>query len=285
MSMSNVFPVSVHGGHSGQFCGHAKDTLEAIVLAYIGQGYPWVGITEHMPPVSDVFVYPEERNEGLDAGALKERFSDYMATCRRLQARYADDIRIYVGFETEWTSGSPALASDLIATFSPDYVVGSVHHVKDIPFDYSRPCYEEAADRCGGMEGLYTTYFDQQYQMIQQLTPRVVGHLDIIRIYDPDYRSRLVKPAVWERIVRNLRLVKQLGLILDFNLRPLSRGEKEPYLSAPILKKAAQLGIDIVPGDDSHGVADIGAHMQRAIGMLRAAGLGTDWREPVDNPL
>jgi histidinol-phosphatase (PHP family) len=65
-----------------------------------------------------------------------------------------------------------------------------------------------------------------------------VGHLDIIRIYDPDYRSRLVKPAVWERIVRNLRLVKQLGLILDFNLRPLSRGEEEPYLSAPILKKA-----------------------------------------------
>jgi histidinol-phosphatase (PHP family) len=135
------------------------------------------------------------------------------------------------------------------------------------------------------MEGLYTTYFDQQYQMIQQLTPRVVGHLDIIRIYDPDYRSRLVKPAVWERIVRNLRLVKQLGLILDFNLRPLSRGEEEPYLSAPILKKASELGIDIVPGDDSHGVADIGAHMKHAIEMLRAAGLGTDWRKPTDNPL
>ncbi len=282
--MSKVYPVSVHGGHSGQFCGHAQDTLEAIVLAYIRQRYPWVGITEHMPPVSDAFVYPEEKNAGLDAGTLKERFTDYMTTCRRLQARYADDIRIYVGFETEWTSGSLDLANDLIATFSPDFVVGSVHHVKDIPFDYSKPCYEEATDRCGGMEGLYTTYFDQQYQMIQQLTPRVVGHLDIIRIYDPDYRCRLVKPAVWERIVRNLRLVKQLGLILDFNLRPLSRGEEEPYLSAPILKKAGQLGIDIVPGDDSHGVADIGAHMQRAIGMLRAAGLGTDWREPVDNP-
>ena len=51
-------PVSVHGGHSGQFCGHAKDTLEEIVLAYIDQRYPWVGITEHMPPVSDAFVYP-----------------------------------------------------------------------------------------------------------------------------------------------------------------------------------------------------------------------------------
>ena len=50
-------PVSVHGGHSGQFCGHAKNTLEEIVLAYIDKGYPWVGITEHMPPVADAFVY------------------------------------------------------------------------------------------------------------------------------------------------------------------------------------------------------------------------------------
>ena len=112
----------------------------------------------------------------------------------------------------------------------------------------------------------------------------MVGHLDIVRIFDPDYRSRLLKPMIWEKIVRNLKLIKQLNLILDFNLRPLSRGENEPYLSAPILKKAAELGIDIVPGDDSHGVDTIGAHMQRAISMLRAAGVCTDWRKPVDEP-
>ena len=275
-------PVSVHGGHSGQFCGHAKDTLEEIVLAYIDQRYAWVGITEHMPPVSDAFVYPEEKGAGFDAGTLKERFAGYMATCRRLQAKYADDIRIYVGFETEDCSGSLDFAKALIDTFSPDYVVGSVHHVKDIPFDYSKACYAEAADRCGGLDELYAAYFDQQYEMIRAIVPRVVGHLDIVRIYDPDYRSRLLKPMIWEKILRNLELVKQLNLILDFNLRPLSRGENEPYLSAPILKKAAEMGIDIVPGDDSHGVDTIGAHMQAAITMLGAAGVCTDWRKPVD---
>jgi histidinol-phosphatase (PHP family) len=48
------------------------------------------------------------------------------------------------------------------------------------------------------------------------------------------------------------------------------------------LKKAADLGIDIVPGDDSHGVDTIGAHMHSAIAMLRTAGVCTDWRKPVD---
>jgi histidinol-phosphatase (PHP family) len=99
--MRDIHPTSIHGGHSGQFCSHASDTLEEIVLAYIDQGYPWVGITEHMPPVSDAFVYPEEQRAGLDAAALGQRFADYMAVCRRLQSSYADRIRIFVGFETD----------------------------------------------------------------------------------------------------------------------------------------------------------------------------------------
>jgi histidinol-phosphatase (PHP family) len=275
-------PVSVHGGHSGQFCSHAKNTLEEMILAYIDQRYAWVGITEHMPPVSDAFVYPEEKRAGLDASDLKRRFAGYMTTCRRLQAKYAREIRIYVGFETEAYSGSLSAANTLIDTFSPDYVVGSVHHVKDIPFDYSQGCYDEAVDSCGGLDGLYAVYFDQQYEMIRTLAPCVVGHLDIVRIYDPCYRSRLLKPAVWQKIVRNLKLVKQLNLILDFNLRPLSRGETEPYLSAPILKKAAEMGIDIVPGDDSHGVDTIGAHMQNAFTILHAVGVPTEWRKPAE---
>ena len=274
-------PVSIHGGHSGQFCSHAKNTLEEIVLAYIREGYPWVGITEHMPPVTEAFVYPEERQDGLNAKTLTERFAEYITTCRRLQARYANDIQIYVGFESETYSGSLDFTKTLINRFSPDYVVGSAHHVADIPFDYSKQHYKLAADHCGGLDGLYQAYFDQQYEMINILKPHVVGHLDIIRIYDPEYRLRLTRPAIWEKIIRNLELIKQSDLILDFNLRPLSRGESEPYLSTPILEKACAMGITVIPGDDSHGVHDIGATMQRAINILKAVGLPTAWPPPV----
>ncbi len=282
--MTDPNSVSVHGGHSGEFCSHAKNTLEEVIRAYIDHGYPWVGITEHMPPVTDAFVYPEERQAGLDVVALRQRFADYIATGRRLQTKYAKRIKIYIGFETEDCSGARDYAQKLVKRFAPDYVVGSVHHVKDIPFDTNPRSYMQAADRCGGLDSLYTAYFDQQYEMIQMLRPRVVGHMDIIRIFDPDYRQRLIKPPIWKKIVRNLELVKQLDLILDFNLRPLTRGESEPYLSTPILSKACDLGIDIVPGDDSHGVESIGASMPEAIRMLRSAGVNTDWRLPVDRP-
>ena len=45
------------------------DDGHEIVLAYINHGYLWVGITEHMPPVLDAFVYSEEQRAGLDGAS------------------------------------------------------------------------------------------------------------------------------------------------------------------------------------------------------------------------
>ena len=93
--------VSVHGGHSRAYCNHAEDDLEEILRQYIRMGFQWVGITEHMPPVSDEFRYPDEIESGLTAQALYERFERYMEECRRFQKRYASDIALYAAFETE----------------------------------------------------------------------------------------------------------------------------------------------------------------------------------------
>jgi len=44
--MTNKNLISLHGGHSGQFCSHAKDDLEDILLRYMDLGFTRVGITE-----------------------------------------------------------------------------------------------------------------------------------------------------------------------------------------------------------------------------------------------
>ena len=116
--------------------------------------------------------------------------------------------------------------------------------------------------------------------MIRFLKPSVVGHFDLIRIYDDDYPVQLKSPRVWKKILRNLALIKQLDLILDYNLRALTKGDDEPYISAPILETAGQMGIKVVPGDDSHGITDINASMDQAVKRLSEAGFSTDWPIP-----
>ena len=273
--------VSVHGGHSGEFCCHAIDSLEDIVNAYILKGFAWVGITEHMPPVSDDFMYPDERTAGWDAGRLYDRFVAYMSTSRELKARYAGELDIYVGFETELTTRALPFTRQLIEKFKPDYIVGSLHHVDDISFDFSQADYLRAVDALGGYDNLYRRYFDQQYELIDALNPAVVGHFDLIRIYDEHYKARLENPEITLKIDRNLKLIADRGLILDFNLAALSKGMDEPYISAGILKKARDMGIAVVPGDDSHSVDTVGRHMEKGIALLKGMGFSTAWKRPV----
>lgn len=279
--IGNIARVSVHGAHSGQFCAHAKDRLEQIVERYVELGFQWAGITEHMPPAQARFVYPEEKAMGMTPEVHWDRFLAYIEEARRLKRRYAGRITLYVGMETEGYTGAEAVIERALSLFHPDYLVGSIHHVADGQIDADADTYWALARRLGGIEALYERYFDRQYELISNVSPKVVGHFDLVRIFDPDYPQRWKVPAIWLRVERNLRLIRDRGLILDFNARALFKGAPEPYVSAPILSRALELGIPAVPGDDSHGVDTVGMNVDTATEILKRSGFDTRWRTPV----
>jgi len=49
-----------HHSHSGQFCAHAKGTLEEVVQEAIAQGFTTFGLSEHVPRWEAAHLYPEE---------------------------------------------------------------------------------------------------------------------------------------------------------------------------------------------------------------------------------
>ena len=279
--MSSTAYVSVHGGHSGQFCNHATDLLEDIIKTYIEKGFDWVGITEHAPAYKEALLYTDQRAAGLTPEFLLDRFGRYMEECRRLELKYRSDITIFPAMEIETYSDYDAFVPYLVDTFKPDYIVGSVHFVNDLNFDYSAELYGRAAVAAGGVDRMYENYFDLQYEMIQLLKPAVVGHFDLIRIFDPEYRQRLQKPSIWSRVERNLETIKNLGLILDFNLRALVKGADEPYITDSILRLVQEMGVLVAPGDDSHGIANVANYMDEGIAVLKKHGISTDWPSPV----
>ena len=268
-----VRKISLHGGHSGQYCDHARDTLADIVAAYHGAGFECVGLTEHMPPFGEAGLYPDEVELGRSAGWMEARFARYVAEARSLAREYTDRMRVLVGMESEWYPGCACWVPQLRQRHALDYVVGSVHHVRGTCFDFSRESYEQTRDQCGGLGRLYAAYFDAQLEMLEALRPEVVGHFDLIRLHDPDYLRTMAEPEVWARIMRNLEWIGQAGAILDINARALLKGQPEPYVCAPILDAAARIGIAACYGDDAHGVADVGYGFERVAEALLAHGM------------
>lgn len=265
--------ISLHGGHSGQFCDHARDTLAEIVAAYFAAGFECVGLTEHMPPLSDEWLYPDEVELGRTAVWMQERFNRYVEEAKRLEREYAGRMRILVGMESEWYPGCGEWVARLRERYGLDCLVGSVHHVRGVCFDYSRESYDQAVALCGGMAAFYADYFDMQLDMIQTLNPEVVGHIDLIRLHDPGYPKTLAIPAVWERVVRNLERVRESDAVLDVNARALLKGQPEPYVCRQILEAAAEMGIGLAYGDDAHGAPDVGFGFERVGALLADFGV------------
>ncbi|THB74780.1 MAG: histidinol-phosphatase HisJ [Desulfobulbaceae bacterium] len=278
--MSKAQYVSVHGGHSGQFCNHASDSLEEIVLAYVQKGFSWVGITEHAPGISHELMYADQQAEGLTPELLYDQFGDYITECLRLKKKYRDQLTLYVAIEIETYSGYQSFVPHLVESFRPEYLVGSVHFVNDLNFDYSPEMYERTAASVGGIEQLYEHYFDAQFEMIESINPAVIGHFDLVRIFDHDYKGRLEKPAIRRKIIRNLELIKKRGTILDFNLRALYKGATEPYISQSILEMAKEMEIAVVPGDDSHSVKSVGNYIEQGIDILEKMQFDLSWQKP-----
>ncbi|KAK5187871.1 hypothetical protein LTR16_009337, partial [Cryomyces antarcticus] len=144
-------------------------------------------MTEHMPR-DEEDLYPEELEINTTAAGLLQLFDDYYAEAVRLRRAYASQIKLLVGFETDWIRPSSLkLTEDLLNKYQFDLFVGSIHHVRTVPIDFDQPKYEEARRVTGGTdEKLFEAYFDEQYGMLQALKPPVVGHFDLIRLKSDD---------------------------------------------------------------------------------------------------
>ncbi len=280
LSMKTIKKVSIHGGHSKEFCLHAKDLLEDIIKKYIQKGYYWVGITEHAPPLNDAFRYPDEKAANISADQLNDQFNNYILKLNKLKKIYAEKIKIYIGFETEAYEGYIDYTKKLIKIHRPDYIVGSIHHINNICFDFSKTLYKKAIKSCGDIDSMYGKYFDKQYELIRELKPSVLGHFDLIRIFDPEYKKRIKQKFIFSKIIKNLKECRDNDIILDFNTRALKKNAPEPYISGIILEQAKEIGVKVVPGDDSHGINDIDTDINTGIKILFDQGFNTNWDRP-----
>ncbi|KAB8349771.1 hypothetical protein FH972_023785 [Carpinus fangiana] len=259
-----------HHSHSGEFCGHAANTLaEVVEHAVQRRKMSTFALTEHCPRGDDD-LYPEEAAQH-NAASLAALFDAFIVEAVRLQQQVhaassapgAAQCEILIGFEAEWIrpAASTAIAQKLLAQHGGtiDFFIGSVHHVGTVPIDFDRALYERARRMCGGSDAaLFAAYFDAQLEMLEALRPRVVGHFDLIRLFadapDEDLRAA-AGGALWPKVLRNLSAARGMGALLELNTSALRKGLAQPYPRLEICRAWMAIGGQFVLSDDSHGIA------------------------------
>jgi histidinol-phosphatase (PHP family) len=262
---------SYHGGHSGEFARHATGTLEDVVESAIRAGFSIYGLSEHAPRYRAEDLFPDESDLGVDD--LVQMFEDYVQEALALRERYADRIELLIGFESEvlppqgWLERMRELRRQHPEF---DYVVGSVHHLDGASIDMHPKVTAKVAREVGGKEALERLYFEQVAEMVEQLRPEIVGHLDLIRKFDGDGAS--FAADTWKHIEGALEAIRSAGAILDVNAAPVRRKLGPVYPLPPLLKRAREMEIPVTLGDDSHGPGDVGVGLDACLRAIEQAG-------------
>ncbi|PVU99177.1 hypothetical protein BB559_000939 [Furculomyces boomerangus] len=232
--------------HSGEFCLHASGKLEEVIMQAISLGFKVIGLSEHAPRNRTEDLYPEEVNVEY----LAESFSNYVLEARKLKTKYKDQIEILIGMETEWILGG---ISDnqigFLKEFDLEFIVGSLHHVKGIPIDFSKELYTKAIEVCGGINLLYENYFQEQFDMVDKLRPDIIGHFDLIRMFGDGHP---LSSKAYEIVNRTVDLAISYGALFEINSRAYKKSLPYPYPHPDVLKIIIDKGGKLTVSDDSH---------------------------------
>jgi len=274
--------VSMHGGHSGTFCDHAHDTLDAVVRAAATTGYEVYALTEHAPRYAPEHLYDDERTRGRSVDDLVAIFDAYAAQSREIQLAPPTGVRVVRGFECEVlpTGRYGEVMSELRRRHDFDMIVGSVHHLFEIPLDGPLEDFDAIVERCGSVERTYIAYYEAVTEMIEVLRPEVVGHLDLITKHG-HRRGDPHSPAIAQAAFAALDAAARAGAILDLNTAGYRKGLGRPYPAPWLVRAALERGVSFCPGDDAHSVGDVGAGIEDALSYLAAHGATSiAWVEP-----
>ncbi|KAJ2453666.1 hypothetical protein EV183_002070 [Coemansia sp. RSA 2336] len=235
-----------------------------------------LGLSEHVPRSRPQDLYPEESD--LSPDDLHQAFGSYVEEARRLRAKYADQIHILIGAETEYiTSATIAELKQLRSQYGLDFYVGSLHHVNGMPMDFSLDLYEQIVEHCHGSRSeMFRRYFDEQLELLQQLQPEIVGHFDLIRIFHP-YSQGIPDPLLDSEIrklaLRNIDYAISYGALFEINSRAWKKGLHDAYPQRDLLQEILQRGGRVTISDDSHGEQDVCMHYDRLLDYLNEMGI------------
>lgn len=175
---------------------------------------------------------------------LHGQFLSFLQEAHRLREKYASQITILVGLETEYVT---TLDLDHLEKLLNDvgdqvqYLVGSVHHVNEVAIDFDQTTYERAVASAsphtpnGSIDNYLRAYLDAQLELLKRFKPEIIGHIDLCRLYRPDLQF-LDYPTARDMMERNIAYAVSYGALFELNAAALRKNWETPYPGEDIVQ-------------------------------------------------
>jgi histidinol-phosphatase (PHP family) len=186
--------------------------------------------------------------------------------------REETDLRL--GVEVDFVPGREDRTSNLLDGRDWDYVVGSVHFLRDTAVDLHDEPDWEAFDvwRGGDPEKVWTRYFDTLGEAARSGLFDILAHPDLVKVWGrqvplPDGDPRRFYERAMEAIAES-------DVAIEVSTAGLRKPVGEIYPAAPFLEMCLEAGRPVALSSDAHVPDQLGYEYERAVEWLSDLGVG-----------
>jgi histidinol-phosphatase (PHP family) len=224
--------------------------MESYVERAIDLGIDIYGFSEHAPMDFDE-QYRLKFNE----------MTLYESDVNNLQKKYSDKIKILLGYEVDYLKGH---IDRRVLNANVDYLIGSIHFLGKWGFD-NPEFIDNYKNR--NIDDIWQEYFNNIESMAKMGSFDIVGHLDLIKIFNfmPKKDIRLIATPA-------LKAIKKSNMVIELNSAGLRKPTKEIYPSPLLLELAYELDIPITFSSDAHAIGQVGFKYDKVTELAKKIG-------------
>jgi len=222
------------------------------------RGIAELGVSEHVyrfHQALSVWQHPFWREQATDD------LDGYCAFVRE-----QTDLRL--GIEADFVPGAEDRIANLLGERDFDYVVGSVHFIRDHAIDMDDYSVWGTGRSC---EEIWSRYFQTLAEAAKSGLFDILAHPDLVKVWgserprpEGDLR-RYYEPAV--------EAVAESGIAVEVSTAGLRKRAGELYPAPAFLEMCVEAGAAFALSSDAHRPAEVGADYEQAIELLEGSGV------------
>lgn len=236
-------------------CGHAIGEPYEYAETAIKNGLEEIGFSDHAP-----MVHYEDPKVTMNIKQLPTYYKMMEDVRKRCQGK----LRVKIGIEADFIPGYEQKTKALLDDYPYDYVIGSVHFIKNWGFD--DPDTRETWDQID-VNRVYRDYYDLLRQSAQSGLFDIMGHVDLVKKF-----GHRASEDMTEEVKKTAEVFKKCGVAVEINTSGLRKPVKEMYPATWILKIYCSEGVPLTFGSDAHDPKDVGRDFSLALKAAKEAG-------------
>jgi histidinol-phosphatase (PHP family) len=241
---------------------HTAANAERYREAASDRGIAELGVSEHIyrfRQALEVWRHPFWESFAVDD------LDDYCAFVRE-----RTDLRL--GIEADFVPGAEDRLANVLGAREFDYVVGSVHFIRDGAVDMD----DYGVWGSGrSVEEIWRRYFETVGESARCGLFDIIAHPDLVKYWGPTHRPRRVPDGdlrgYYEPAVEG---IAEAGLAVEVSTAGLRKPVGELYPARAFLQMCVQAGVPVALSSDAHRPQDVGAGYDRALAELAELGVG-----------